>query len=63
MISIKNDIKVDELYYFIHPKYQDYQMLYFNKNADVMIEWLSHNRVLLYVKQVIGYDSVDDKLI
>jgi len=48
MIEITNSNEVKTLYTFIHPKYQESQQFYFNKEADLMIEWLSHNRVLLY---------------
>jgi len=51
------------MYKFVHPVYKDVQKLFFNKNADVMIEWLSHNRVLLYTKQVIGKDANDEKVL
>ena len=46
--------QVLEIFEFTHPKYQEQQFLYLNHEADLMIEWLSHNRVLLYEKQEIG---------
>ena len=48
MIEIIDSNKVKLLYTFIHPKYKNSQYLYFNKKANVMIEWLSHNRVFFY---------------
>mgnify|MGYP000424213801 CR=1 FL=1 len=63
MIQIRNQTKITEMYKFVHPVYKDVQKLFFNKNADVMIEWLSHNRVLLYTKQVIGKDANDEKVL
>jgi len=41
---------VKELISFTHPKYNDQQVLLFNKHSDKMLELLSHNRVFLYTK-------------
>jgi hypothetical protein len=62
LIQIENGNTVKVVYTFIHPKYADKQYLYFSTNKLRMIEWLSHNRVLLYEKVFIGKDDDDPKV-
>ena len=63
MLRIVNSVKVQEMYQFMHPRYKDdEQHFYFNRNADVMIEWLAHGRVFLYRKTVLGLDEEDSSV-
>lgn len=50
IIEIISADEVRELISFTHPKYNDQQVLLFNKHSDKMLELLSHNRVFLYTK-------------
>lgn len=67
MIRIVDGTHIKEEFQFEHPKYVDEQYLYFNKRCDLMIEWLSHNRVLLYQRQDLGdfgaKDNSQDKVL
>lgn len=61
MIEIRTDSTLNTQYKFVHPRYKERQILYFNTHGDMMLEFLSHDRTYLYEKQVIGSEIKNGK--
>jgi len=57
MIQILESKEIKTMYTFIHPRYSEQQLLYFSRNGQLMIEWLTNNRVFLYERQSVGKDD------